>query len=257
MLFQKALASNSVREKNAFLNELKKLMKKHAADYSAAIVEGERLDSAIVEMKATYNQVNEQFQELKNSVCFLTELEFYQAAPDVASHRVMIESLERDISAIGPLPDRDMLASVTANASSQQAQTLYLDLLDFRETRLRQLVDAQKQRIRAAEQRLECVSVVIDQSGSITNLLEKARQHQDEKEKLKVRKLEFVQKVDVSKALAQVCKSPFANRHHHIHARYDALLYVLHIAIRPDSDCSSARESFTERSRAAIRRRKR
>jgi hypothetical protein len=61
----------------------------------------------------------------------------------------MIESLERDITAIEPLSDRDMLSSITANASSQQ--TLYLDLLDFRETRLRQLVDAQKQWIRTAD----------------------------------------------------------------------------------------------------------
>jgi chromosome segregation ATPase len=189
MLFQKALASNSVREKNAFLNELKKLMKKHAADYSAAILEGERLDSAIVEVKANFNRVNEQYQDLKNSVSFLTELEFYQAAPDVASLRAMIESLERDISAIGPLPDRDMLATITASATSQQS--LYLDLLDFRETRLKQLVDALKQRIRTAEQRLECASVVIDQFGSITNLLDKVRQLQDENEKLKVRKLRF------------------------------------------------------------------
>jgi hypothetical protein len=88
-------------EKNAFLNELKK----HAADYSATILESEHLDSAIVDVKANYNKVNEQFQELKNSVAFLTELEFYQAAPDVASLRGMIESLERDISAIGPLPE--------------------------------------------------------------------------------------------------------------------------------------------------------
>lgn len=189
MLFQKALASNSVREKNAFLNELKKLMKKHAADYSAAILEGERLDAAIVEVKSNYNQVNEQYQDLKNSVSFLTELEFYQAAPDVASLRTMIESLERDISAIGPLPDRDSLQQMISTAQSQQQ--LYLDLLDFRETRLRQLVDALKQRIRTAEQRLECASVVIDQFGSITNLLDKVRQLQDENEKLKVRRLRF------------------------------------------------------------------
>lgn len=189
MLFQKALASNSVREKNAFLNELKKLMKKHAADYSAAILEGERLDQAIVEVKANFNKVNEQYQDLKNSVSFLTELEFYQAAPDVQSLRSMIESLERDISAIGPLPDRDSLSQITASAQSQQQ--LYLDLLDFRETRLRQLVDALKQRIKTAEQRLECASVVIDQFGSITNLLDKVRQLQDENEKLKVRKLRF------------------------------------------------------------------
>lgn len=189
MLFQKALASNSVREKNAFLNELKKLMKKHAADYSAAILEGERLDAAIVEVKASFNKVNEQYQDLKNSVSFLTELEFYQAAPDVQSLRTMIESLERDISAIGPLPDRDSLAQITSSAQSQQQ--LYLDLLDFRETRLRQLVDALKQRIKTAEQRLECASVVIDQFGSITNLLDKVRQLQDENEKLKVRRLRF------------------------------------------------------------------
>lgn len=189
MLFQKALASNSVREKNAFLNELKKLMKKHAADYSAAILEGERLDQAIVEVKANFNKVNEQYQDLKNSVSFLTELEFYQAAPDVQSLRAMIESLERDISAIGPLPDRDSLSQITSSAQSQQQ--LYLDLLDFRETRLRQLVDALKQRIKTAEQRLECASVVIDQFGSITNLLDKVRQLQDENEKLKVRKLRF------------------------------------------------------------------
>jgi hypothetical protein len=142
-----------------------------------------------VEVKANFNKVNEQYQDLKNSVAFLTELEFYQAAPDVASLRGMIESLERDISAIGPLPDRDMLAQITASATSQQ--TLYLDLLDFRETRLKQLVDALKQRIRTAEQRLECASVVIDQFGSITNLLDKVRQLQDENEKLKVRKLRF------------------------------------------------------------------
>ncbi|OHS96256.1 hypothetical protein TRFO_37585 [Tritrichomonas foetus] len=189
MLFQKALASNSVREKNAFLNELKKLMKKHAADYSAAILEGERLDASIVEVKANFNKVNEQYQDLKNSVSFLTELEFYQAAPDVQSLRAMIESLERDISAIGPLPDRDSLSQITASAQSQQQ--LYLDLLDFRETRLRQLVDALKQRIKTAEQRLECASVVIDQFGSITNLLDKVRQLQDENEKLKVRRLRF------------------------------------------------------------------
>lgn len=179
MLFQKTLASNSVREKNAFLNELKKLMKKHAADYSAAILEGERLDQAIVEVKANFNKVNEQYQDLKNSVSFLTELEFYQAAPDVQSLRAMIESLERDISAI-----RDF-------RSSQSQQQLYLDLLDFRETRLRQLVDALEQRIKTAKQRLECASVVIDQFGSITNLLDKVRQLQDENEKLKVRKLRF------------------------------------------------------------------
>ena len=164
MLFQKALASNSVREKNSFLNELKKLMKKHAADYSAAIAEGERLDAAIIDVKANFNKVNEQYQDLKNSVSFLTELEFYQAAPDVQSLRNMIESLERDISAIGPLPDRDSLQSLISSSNSQQQ--LYLDLLDFRENRLRQLVDALKQRIRTAEQRLECASVVIDQFGS-------------------------------------------------------------------------------------------
>lgn len=154
-------------------------MKKHAADYSAAILEGERLDQAIVEVKANFNKVNEQYQDLKNSVSFLTELEFYQAAPDVQSLRAMIESLERDISAI-----RDF-------RSSQSQQQLYLDLLDFRETRLRQLVDALEQRIKTAEQRLECASVVIDQFGSITNLLDKVRQLQDENEKLKVRKLRF------------------------------------------------------------------
>ena len=189
MLFQKALASTSVREKNAFLNELKKLMKKHAADYSAAILEGERLDSAIVEAKANLNRVNEEYSDLQKSVSFLTELEFYQAAPDVASLRGMIESLERDISAIGPLPDKEMLSQIVASAPSQQQ--LYLDLLDFRETRLRQLVDALKARILAAEQRLECASVVIDQFGSITNLLERVRQLQSENEKLKVRKLRF------------------------------------------------------------------
>ena len=189
MLFQKALASNSVREKNAFLNELKKLMKKHAADYSAAILEGERLDAAIVEAKANLSHVNEEYQDLQKSVSFLTELEFYQAAPDVASLRGMIESLERDISAIGPLPDKEMLSQLVASAPSQQQ--LYLDLLDFRETRLRQLVDALKARIRTAEQRLECASVVIDQFGSITNLLERVRQLQSENEKLKVRKLRF------------------------------------------------------------------
>ena len=189
MLFQKALASNSVREKNAFLNELKKLMKKHATDYSTAIQEGERLDQAIVDVKANYNKVNEQFQDLKNSVSFLTELEFYQAAPDVASLKSMIESLERDISAIGPLPDRDTLQQIVSSAQSQQQ--LYLDLLDFRETRLRQLIEALKQRIRTAEQRLECASVVIDQFGSITNLLDKVRQLQEENEKLKVRRLRF------------------------------------------------------------------
>lgn len=124
-------------------------MKKHAADYSAAILEGERLDQAIVEVKANFNKVNEQYQDLKNSVSFLTELEFYQAAPDVQSLRAMIESLERDISAI-----RDF-------RSSQSQQQLYLDLLDFRETRLRQLVDALEQRIKTAEQRLECASVII------------------------------------------------------------------------------------------------
>ena len=95
----------------------------------------------------------------------------------------MIESLERDISAIGPLPDRDSLSQITS--SSQSQQQLYLDLLDFRETRLRQLVDALEQRIKTAEQRLECASVVIDQFGSITNLLDKVRQLQDENEKLK------------------------------------------------------------------------
>ena len=189
MLFQKALASNSVREKNSFLNELKKLMKKHAADYSAAIAEGERLDAAIIDVKANFNKVNEQYQDLKNSVSFLTELEFYQAAPDVQSLRNMIESLERDISAIGPLPDRDSLQSLISSSNSQQQ--LYLDLLDFRENRLRQLVDALKQRIRTAEQRLECASVVIDQFGSISNLLDKVRQLQDENEKLKVRRLRF------------------------------------------------------------------
>ena len=189
MLFQKALASNSVREKNSFLNELKKLMKKHAADYSAAIAEGERLDSAIIDVKANFNKVNEQYQDLKNSVSFLTELEFYQAAPDVQSLKTMIESLERDISAIGPLPDRDSLQSLMSTSTSQQQ--LYLDLLDFRENRLRQLVDALKQRIRTAEQRLECASVVIDQFGSISNLLDKVRQLQDENEKLKVRRLRF------------------------------------------------------------------
>jgi hypothetical protein len=57
--------------------------------------------------------------------------------------------------------------------------------------RLQQLVDAQKQRIRTAEQRLECASAVIDQFGRITNLLEKVRQFQDENEKLKVRKRQF------------------------------------------------------------------
>lgn len=189
MLFQKALASNSVREKNSFLNELKKLMKKHAADYSAAIMEGERLDQAIVEVKANYNKVNEQYQDLKNSVSFLTELEFYQAAPDVQSLTSMIESLERDILAIGPLPDRDSLNTLVANSTSQQQ--LYLDLLDFRENRLRQLVEALKQRIKTAEQRLECASVVIDQFGSISNLLDKVRQLQDENEKLRVRRLRF------------------------------------------------------------------
>jgi hypothetical protein len=81
MLFQKALPLNSVRVRNAFLNELRKFMKKRGEDYSAAILEGERLDSAIVEMKANSNKVNGQFQELKNSVAFLTELEFYQSAP--------------------------------------------------------------------------------------------------------------------------------------------------------------------------------
>lgn len=189
MLFQKALASNSVREKNSFLNELKKLMKKHAADYSAAIAEGERLDAAIIDVKANFNKVNEQYQELKNSVSFLTELEFYQAAPDVGSLKNMIESLERDISAIGPLPDRDSLQSLISSSTSQQQ--LYLDLLDFRENRLRQLVDALKQRIRTAEQRLECASVVIDQFGSISNLLDKVRMLQEENEKLKVRRIRF------------------------------------------------------------------
>lgn len=189
MLFQKALASNSVREKNSFLNELKKLMKKHAADYSAAIAEGERLDAAIIDVKANFNKVNEQYQELKNSVSFLTELEFYQAGPDVASLKNMIESLERDISAIGPLPDRDSLQSLISSSTSQQQ--LYLDLLDFRENRLRQLVDALKQRIRTAEQRLECASVVIDQFGSISNLLDKVRMLQEENEKLKVRRIRF------------------------------------------------------------------
>ena len=43
-------------------------MKKHAADYSAAILEGERLDQAIVEVKANFNKVNVQYQDLKNSV---------------------------------------------------------------------------------------------------------------------------------------------------------------------------------------------
>jgi hypothetical protein len=37
VLFQKATASSSVREKNYFLNELKKLMKKHSTDYQNAI----------------------------------------------------------------------------------------------------------------------------------------------------------------------------------------------------------------------------
>ena len=189
MLFQKALASNSVREKNSFLNELKKLMKKHAADYSAAILESERLDSSIIEVKSNFNKVNEQYQDLKNSVSFLTELEFYQAAPDVNSLKTMIESLERDISAIGPLPDKDLLNNLISSSSSQQI--LYLDLLDLRENRLRQLVEALKQRIRTAEQRLECASVVIDQFGSISNLLDKVRQLQDENEKLKVRRLRF------------------------------------------------------------------
>ena len=189
MLFQKALSSNSVREKNAFLNELKKLMKKHATDYSAAILEGERLDASIVDVKANFNRVNEEYQDLKSSVSFLTELEFYQAAPDVQSLKTMIESLERDITAIGPLPDRDMLPQIMA--SSPSPQQLYLDLLDFRETRLRQLVSALKQRIKTAEQRLECASVVIDKFGSITNLLDKVRQLQEENEKLKVRRLRF------------------------------------------------------------------
>jgi hypothetical protein len=128
-------------------------------------------------------------QELKNLVACLRELGFYQAAPNGASLRGTIESLERDISAIGPLPDRDMLASITANASSQQ--TLYLDLLAFGETHLRQLVDAEKQRILTAEQRSESASVVIDEFGTITNLLDKVRQFQDENEKLKARKLRF------------------------------------------------------------------
>ena len=189
MLFQKALSSSSVREKNAFLNEIKKLMKKHASDYTAAIAEGEHLDAAIVEAKANLNNVSEQYQDLQKEVAFLNELEFYQAAPDVASLRGMIESLERDISAIGPLPDKEMLSQIVASAPSQQQ--LYLDLLVFRETRLRQLVDALKSRIRTAEQRLECASVVIDQFGSITSLLERVRQLQSENEKLKVRKLRF------------------------------------------------------------------
>jgi hypothetical protein len=104
--------------------------------------------------------VNEQFLDLKYLVAVLAELEFYQATPNVVSLGWMIESLERDISALGPLQEPDMLASITANASSQQA--LHLDLLDLSEMRLRQLVDAQKQWIRTAEQRLECASAVID-----------------------------------------------------------------------------------------------
>jgi hypothetical protein len=181
------------------------LRKKDASDYSAAVVEGELLTSAIVEVKANYNKENEQFQELKNSVGFLTELQFYQAVLDAASLRWFIESLERDISAIGLLPDREILASITANASSQQTRDLYL--LDFGEMRLRQLVDAQRQRIRTAEQRLECVSVVIDQIGRITNLLEKDRQFQDENEKLKVRKLRFSAESMVRPPRLRKCKS--------------------------------------------------
>jgi hypothetical protein len=59
LLFQKAFASNSVREKNGFLSEPKRLRKKHTADYSAAILESERFGSSIAEVKANSNKANE------------------------------------------------------------------------------------------------------------------------------------------------------------------------------------------------------
>jgi hypothetical protein len=116
-------------------------------------------------------------------------LEFYQAAPDTESLKKMIESIERDIASISALPDKDALHQFFNAATSHEQ--LYLDLLDFRETRLRQLVDTLKNRIRTAEQRLESASVVIDQYGSIPSLLDRVKLLQEENERFKVRKHRF------------------------------------------------------------------
>jgi hypothetical protein len=65
---KRARVSNSLREKNLFPSEPTMLMKKHAADHFAATLEGERLDSATVELKVN-DDVNERLQDLKEFGC--------------------------------------------------------------------------------------------------------------------------------------------------------------------------------------------
>ena len=136
--------------------------------------ERDRIDAAIIEAKSLHNKLNDEYTKLKGSVSFFTDLDFYQAAPDVPSIESVIKRIERDICDISPLLDKDILQQTISSSPSEQY--FYLDLLDLRETCLSQLVDTLKLKIRTAEQHLECVSVVIDEFGSITNMLDRVRQ---------------------------------------------------------------------------------
>lgn len=164
-------------------------MSKHEKDYNQAIEEGKELDQETIKVQNKYDKVNVDFQNLSQSVSFLKDLEFYQAAPDIASLKIVIESLEKDISSIGVLPEKEKLAQIWN--LELPVEEKYLRLLSLRKKRLRQLVETLQQRIKNAEQRLESASVVIDQFGSIQQLLEKTKKLEEENDILKVRQVRF------------------------------------------------------------------
>ena len=184
VLVNRATASSSNREKNAFLNQLRKISNEQLQRLDGVREQSEEKKRTLEDLRKQYDEFQERMKVLNLRAETLKLLKKRGNLVILQDAAAKIHDIEKEVSTFGPV-EKPLLVDNCLNSKNMSEPEKAMMLDDLRMQRIEELIHFLERRLLSFELNKEYAEQIMAEFGSVFRLLDVFKTFQMENEKLK------------------------------------------------------------------------